>query len=118
MQQLDVFISVKPKPRQPVQSIIIKSIEQNMQCMYQARMCLLEYSALPMLAMSLDAASPSGERGVSPGAPEAMAVIAEHPEVKLEVKLEGTCRAYSVIASPLDLSRAHKKQHKEAETTY
>ena len=47
MQQLDVFISVKAKNKQPVQSVIIKSIEQNMQCMYQARTKLLEYSSQP-----------------------------------------------------------------------
>ena len=51
MQQLDVFISVKAKNKQPVQSVIIKSIEQNMECMYQARVKLLEYSSQPMKAV-------------------------------------------------------------------
>ena len=48
MEQLDVFISVKAKPRQPIQSVIIKSIEQNMQCMYQARVRIMECSSQPI----------------------------------------------------------------------
>ena len=49
MQQLDVFISVKPKKGQ-MQSVIIKSIEQNLHCVYQARNKLLECSYQPMQA--------------------------------------------------------------------
>ena len=49
MQQLDVFISVKPKKGQ-MQSVIIKSIEQNLHCVYQARMKLLECSYQPTQA--------------------------------------------------------------------
>ena len=49
MQQLDVFISVKPKKGQ-LQSVIIKSIEQNLHCVYQARMRLLECSYQPAQA--------------------------------------------------------------------
>ena len=48
MEQLDVFISVKAKQRQPIQSVIIKSIEQNMQCVYQARLRIMECSSQPI----------------------------------------------------------------------
>ncbi|XP_038058655.1 protein bicaudal C homolog 1-like isoform X2 [Patiria miniata] len=41
MEQLDVFISVKPKPRQPSKSVIVKSIERNAPSMYRARQALL-----------------------------------------------------------------------------
>ena len=37
MQQLDVFISVREKPRQFCISVIVKSIEQNAHCVCQAR---------------------------------------------------------------------------------
>ncbi|XP_072051259.1 LOW QUALITY PROTEIN: protein bicaudal C homolog 1-like [Amphiura filiformis] len=41
MEQLDVFISVKPKPKQPSKSVIVKSIERNAPNMYLARQKLL-----------------------------------------------------------------------------
>lgn len=41
MEQLDVFISVKPKPKQPSKSVIVKSIERNAANMYLARLLLL-----------------------------------------------------------------------------
>ncbi|XP_061182658.1 protein bicaudal C homolog 1-like [Saccostrea echinata] len=41
MEQLDVFISVKPKPKQPNKSVIVKSIERNSANMYMARSHLL-----------------------------------------------------------------------------
>ncbi|GAB1295211.1 Protein bicaudal C homolog 1 [Apodemus speciosus] len=41
MEQLDVFISIKPKPRQPSKSVIVKSVERNALNMYEARKCLL-----------------------------------------------------------------------------
>ncbi|XP_071808851.1 protein bicaudal C homolog 1-like isoform X2 [Asterias amurensis] len=41
MEQLDVFISIKPKPRQPSKSVIVKSIERNAANMYRARQALL-----------------------------------------------------------------------------
>jgi len=42
MQQLDVFISVREKPRQSCISVIVKSIEQNAHCVYQVRDQLLQ----------------------------------------------------------------------------
>ena len=42
MQQLDVFISVREKPRQSCISVIVKSIEQNAHCVYQTRDRLLQ----------------------------------------------------------------------------
>ncbi|KAL4239787.1 Protein bicaudal C 1 [Mactra antiquata] len=41
MEHLDVFISVKPKPKQPSKSVIVKSIERNASNMYLARLLLL-----------------------------------------------------------------------------
>ncbi|KAJ8365660.1 hypothetical protein SKAU_G00144910 [Synaphobranchus kaupii] len=41
MEQLDVFISIKPKPRQPSKSVIVKSVERNALNMYEARRFLL-----------------------------------------------------------------------------
>eukprot|EP00731_Ephydatia_muelleri_P025842 Em0017g925a len=46
--ELDVFISVRPKAKQPVQSAIIKSIEQNMLCVYKARSRLLDEANQPV----------------------------------------------------------------------
>ncbi|KAH3863168.1 hypothetical protein DPMN_026147, partial [Dreissena polymorpha] len=41
MEHLDVYISVKPKPKQPSKSVIVKSIERNASNMYLARLLLL-----------------------------------------------------------------------------
>ncbi|XP_077470152.1 protein bicaudal C homolog 1-like [Stigmatopora argus] len=41
MEQLDVFISIKPKPKQPSKSVIVKSVERNAVNMYEARKLLL-----------------------------------------------------------------------------
>ncbi|MCI4382345.1 hypothetical protein PGIGA_G00013840 [Pangasianodon gigas] len=41
MEQLDVFISIKPKPKQPSKSVIVKSVERNAVNMYEARRLLL-----------------------------------------------------------------------------
>uniref|UniRef100_A0A4W3JVF3 BicC family RNA binding protein 1 n=1 Tax=Callorhinchus milii TaxID=7868 RepID=A0A4W3JVF3_CALMI len=41
MEQSDVFISIKPKPKQPSKSVIVKSVERNALNMYEARKCLL-----------------------------------------------------------------------------
>lgn len=48
MQRWDVYISIKAKQRQPIQSVIIKSIEQNMSCVYEARRRILEFSSLSL----------------------------------------------------------------------
>lgn len=45
MQRWDVYISIKAKQRQPIQSVIIKSIEQNMTCVYEARRRILDFSS-------------------------------------------------------------------------
>ena len=42
MQQLDVYISVRPKVKQSCVSVIVKSIEQNSHCVYQTRDYLLQ----------------------------------------------------------------------------
>ncbi|XP_035670105.1 protein bicaudal C homolog 1-like [Branchiostoma floridae] len=41
MEELDVFISIKPKPKQPSKSVIVKSVERNAPNMYRARCRLL-----------------------------------------------------------------------------
>ncbi|XP_035388910.1 protein bicaudal C homolog 1-B [Electrophorus electricus] len=41
MEQLDVFISMKPKPKQPSKSVIVKSSERNAGNMFKARHLLL-----------------------------------------------------------------------------
>ena len=67
MEQLDVFISVKAKQRQPIQSVIIKSIEQNMQCVYQARLRIIECSNQPIKmegAVSMETRKESTETDV------------------------------------------------------
>uniref|UniRef100_A0AAR2J0T6 SAM domain-containing protein n=1 Tax=Pygocentrus nattereri TaxID=42514 RepID=A0AAR2J0T6_PYGNA len=52
MEQLDVFISVKPKPKQPSKSVIVKSVERNALNMYEARRYLLglDSSGVPSAA--------------------------------------------------------------------
>uniref|UniRef100_A0A8C1EAY4 BicC family RNA binding protein 1 n=1 Tax=Cyprinus carpio carpio TaxID=630221 RepID=A0A8C1EAY4_CYPCA len=49
MEQLDVFISIKPKPKQPSKSVIVKSVERNAGSMYEVRQILLglESSCVP-----------------------------------------------------------------------
>jgi protein bicaudal C len=44
MQSLDIYICMKPKAKQFTHSIIIKSIEQNMDCVYEARQKIMEVS--------------------------------------------------------------------------
>jgi len=41
MEELDVFISVKLKPRQPSKSVIVKSVERNVHSMFEARRRML-----------------------------------------------------------------------------
>uniref|UniRef100_A0A3B4D8X2 SAM domain-containing protein n=1 Tax=Pygocentrus nattereri TaxID=42514 RepID=A0A3B4D8X2_PYGNA len=41
MEQLDVFISIKPKPKQPSKSVIVKSVERNAENMYETRRLLV-----------------------------------------------------------------------------
>ncbi|XP_026865195.2 protein bicaudal C homolog 1 isoform X2 [Electrophorus electricus] len=54
MEQLDVFISIKPKPKQPSKSVIVKSVERNALNMYEARRYLLrlECSGVSMCTTS------------------------------------------------------------------
>lgn len=44
-QNWDVYISIKAKQKHLVQSVIVKSIEQNMSCVYEARIRILEFSS-------------------------------------------------------------------------
>ncbi|KAG9259475.1 hypothetical protein AMEX_G27997 [Astyanax mexicanus] len=57
MEQLDVFISIKPKPKQPSKSVIVKSVERNAENMYEARRLLLAVEsscgASPSIPLSL-----------------------------------------------------------------
>ncbi|XP_043119624.1 protein bicaudal C homolog 1-B isoform X4 [Puntigrus tetrazona] len=49
MEQLDVFISIKPKPKQPSKSVVVKSVERNAGSIYEVRRILLalESSCVP-----------------------------------------------------------------------
>lgn len=60
MEQLDVFISVKPKPKQPSKSVIVKSVERNALNMYEARRYLLglESSGVSVPSSSSNSSSP------------------------------------------------------------
>ncbi|CAN0436849.1 unnamed protein product [Lampetra fluviatilis] len=55
MEHLDVFISIKPKPKQPSKSVIVKSMERNAGNVYEARRLLLglENSGIPIPANGL-----------------------------------------------------------------
>uniref|UniRef100_W5KVW5 BicC family RNA binding protein 1 n=1 Tax=Astyanax mexicanus TaxID=7994 RepID=W5KVW5_ASTMX len=57
MEQLDVFISIKPKPKQPSKSVIVKSVERNAENMYEVRRLLLAVEsscgASPSIPLSL-----------------------------------------------------------------
>ncbi|GAB1602407.1 protein bicaudal C homolog 1-A-like isoform X1 [Argonauta hians] len=48
MEQLDVFISIKSKPKQPSKSVIVKSVERNATNMYDARIQLLGLDKEPI----------------------------------------------------------------------
>ncbi|XP_026078858.1 protein bicaudal C homolog 1-like isoform X1 [Carassius auratus] len=62
MEQLDVFISVKPKPKQPSKSVIVKSVERNALNMYEARRYLLglESSGVSIPTNSITSSNSSG----------------------------------------------------------
>ncbi|XP_019493962.1 PREDICTED: protein bicaudal C homolog 1 isoform X1 [Hipposideros armiger] len=62
MEQLDVFISIKPKPKQPSKSVIVKSVERNALNMYEARKCLLglESSGVTIATSPSPASCPAG----------------------------------------------------------
>ncbi|XP_069427751.1 protein bicaudal C homolog 1 isoform X6 [Ovis canadensis] len=62
MEQLDVFISIKPKPKQPSKSVIVKSVERNALNMYEARKCLLglESSGVSIATSPSPASCPAG----------------------------------------------------------
>ncbi|XP_056464733.1 protein bicaudal C homolog 1-B-like [Gadus chalcogrammus] len=66
MEQLDVFISIKPKPKQPSKSVIVKSVERNAGNMYEARKFLLglENSGVSSSSTSV-AVSPSSSSSSS-----------------------------------------------------
>ncbi|XP_070544405.1 protein bicaudal C homolog 1-like isoform X2 [Ptychodera flava] len=52
MEQLDVFISIKPKPKQPSKSVIVKSVERNAGNMYRARQILLGMDPESLLSLT------------------------------------------------------------------
>ncbi|KAL4640996.1 hypothetical protein GN956_G11315 [Arapaima gigas] len=57
MEQLDVFISIKPKPKQPSKSVIVKSVERNAFRMYEARRFLLGLESSGVSAPSTNSPS-------------------------------------------------------------
>ncbi|XP_057706416.1 bicaudal C homolog 2 [Corythoichthys intestinalis] len=58
MQNLGVFISVKPKAKQSNKSVVVKGLERNIQCLYEARRLLL----------GLDSCDAAKETSVAPDA--------------------------------------------------
>ncbi|XP_023686557.1 protein bicaudal C homolog 1 isoform X1 [Paramormyrops kingsleyae] len=66
MEQLDVFISIKPKPKQPSKSVIVKSVERNALSMYEARKFLLGLENNGVSAL------PGGGGGCGAGSPPAI----------------------------------------------
>lgn len=66
MEQLDVFISIKPKPKQPSKSVIVKSIERNAANLHEARRRLLGAThESPVITGSLQDTSINGNAGLT-----------------------------------------------------
>uniref|UniRef100_A0A3P9JG37 BicC family RNA binding protein 1a n=1 Tax=Oryzias latipes TaxID=8090 RepID=A0A3P9JG37_ORYLA len=66
MEQLDVFISIKPKPKQPSKSVIVKSVERNAVNMYEARKFLLGLESNGVSSSSAPGALTPPTNGLSP----------------------------------------------------
>uniref|UniRef100_A0A8C6VZ97 BicC family RNA binding protein 1 n=1 Tax=Nothobranchius furzeri TaxID=105023 RepID=A0A8C6VZ97_NOTFU len=66
MEQLDVFISIKPKPKQPSKSVIVKSVERNAVNMYEARKFLLGLESNGVSSSSPSVAMNPPANGQSP----------------------------------------------------
>uniref|UniRef100_H3DI12 BicC family RNA binding protein 1 n=1 Tax=Tetraodon nigroviridis TaxID=99883 RepID=H3DI12_TETNG len=66
MKQLDVFISIKPKPKQPSKSVIVKSVERNAVNMYEARKFLLGLESNGVSLSSAPAVLSPAPNGPSP----------------------------------------------------
>ncbi|XP_017560442.1 protein bicaudal C homolog 1-A [Pygocentrus nattereri] len=95
MEQLDVFISIKPKPKQPSKSVIVKSVERNAENMYETRRLLL--------------ALESG-CGASPGTPVSLSTPvcpvssgAPFTSGTSSVPVNGHCSSSSPLLSPVGL---------------
>ncbi|XP_062858722.1 protein bicaudal C homolog 1 [Trichomycterus rosablanca] len=69
MEQLDVFISVKPKPKQPSKSVIVKSVERNALNMYEARRYLLGLDSSGVCVSIATSSSCSNSCSSPPSAP-------------------------------------------------
>ncbi|XP_065153457.1 protein bicaudal C homolog 1-B [Paramisgurnus dabryanus] len=65
MEQLDVFISIKPKPKQPSKSVIVKSVERNAGNMYEVRRILLSLES-SYIASSICNVAVNGHNPTSP----------------------------------------------------
>uniref|UniRef100_A0A672K163 BicC family RNA binding protein 1 n=1 Tax=Sinocyclocheilus grahami TaxID=75366 RepID=A0A672K163_SINGR len=72
-EQLDVFISVKPKPKQPSKSVIVKSVERNALNMYEARRYLL---GLESSGVSVPTSSITSSNSSSPLCPVGLDILA------------------------------------------
>lgn len=66
MEQLDVFISIKPKPKQPSKSVIVKSVERNAVNMYEARKFILRLESSGVSCSSPPIAVTPAPNGPSP----------------------------------------------------
>ncbi|XP_055358474.1 protein bicaudal C homolog 1-like isoform X2 [Betta splendens] len=76
MEQLDVFISIKPKPKQPSKSVIVKSVERNAVNMYEARKFLLGLESNGVLSSSPSAALSPATNGPSLICPVGLEILA------------------------------------------
>ncbi|XP_056624683.1 protein bicaudal C homolog 1-B isoform X1 [Triplophysa dalaica] len=65
MEQLDVFINIKPKPKQPSKSVIVKSVERNAGNMYDVRGILLGLES-SCIASAISNVAVNGHNPASP----------------------------------------------------
>ncbi|KAL0964503.1 hypothetical protein UPYG_G00324730 [Umbra pygmaea] len=98
MEQLDVFISIKPKPKQPSKSVIVKSVERNAVNMYEARKFLL---GLESNGVSSSAMTPTSN-GPSPTliCPVGLDILASAGLGLSSLGLLGTSAPHSLSSSP------------------
>lgn len=72
-----------------LQSVIIKSIEQNMECVYEARRQLLEVAAWPTLPTTSHTPSPTPYGGHSPTSGHHLSPVGEEAEEHEEEEENG-----------------------------
>uniref|UniRef100_H2YRZ1 SAM domain-containing protein n=1 Tax=Ciona savignyi TaxID=51511 RepID=H2YRZ1_CIOSA len=89
METLDVFISIKLKPKQPSKSVIVKSVERNIHNMFEARRQLLD---LPTSGLKTSPA-PASPQPISMQPPNAATVAAIHAQQQQHLILQAQLNA-------------------------